>query len=65
MNNKDVVTGCTTHIVTEELDSGKILMQEEVGILPHDTLEDVTRAVHKAEYRILPETLRNLNINGE
>ena len=65
VNNKDVVTGCTTHIVTEELDSGKILMQEEVGILPHDTLEDVTRAVHKAEYRILPETLRNLNINGE
>ena len=40
-------------------------MQEEVGILPHDTLEDVTRAVHKAEYRILPETLRNLNIGSE
>ncbi len=65
LDNKDDVTGCTVHIVTEELDSGKILMQEEVGILPHDTIESVTKAVHQAEHRILPEVLRNLNINGE
>ena len=65
LDNKDEVTGCTVHIVTEELDSGKILMQEEVGILPHDTIESVTKAVHQAEHRILPEVLRNLNINGE
>ena len=65
LDNGDEVTGCTVHIVTEELDSGRILMQEEVGILPHDTIESVTRAVHQAEHRILPEVLRNLNINGE
>ena len=29
LNNKDEVTGCTVHMVTEELDSGKILMKEE------------------------------------
>ena len=52
-------------MVTEELDSGKILMQEEVEIFPYDTIESVTRAVHKAEHRILPEVLRNLNIDGE
>ena len=65
LDNKDEITGCTVHIVTEELDSGKILMQEEVGILPHDTIESVTKAVHQAEHRILPEVLRNININGE
>ena len=65
LDNGDEVTGCTVHIVTEELDSGRILMQEEVGILPHDTIEAVTRAVHQAEHRILPQTLRNLNISGE
>ena len=65
MDNGDKVTGCTVHMVTEELDSGKILMQEEVDIFPHDTIESVTRSVHEAEHRILPEVLRNLNIDGE
>ena len=65
LDNGDEVTGCTVHVVTEELDSGKILMQEEVDILPHDTIESVTRAVHQAEHRIFPKVLRNLNISGE
>ena len=65
LDNGDEVTGCTVHIVTEELDSGRILMQEEVGILPNDTIESVTRAVHQAEHRIFPKVLRNLNISGE
>ena len=65
IDNRDYSTGCTVHMVTEELDSGKILMQEEVGILPHDTIESVTKAVHQAEHRILPEVLRNLNIGSE
>ena len=52
-------------MVTEELDSGKILMKEEVPIHPYDTLKTLTMAVHQAEHRILPETLRNLNISSE
>ena len=65
LNNKDEVTGCTVHMVTEELDSGKILMQEEIDIHPQDTLESVTRSVHQAEHKIFPKVLRNLNIGSE
>ena len=65
LDNRDYSTGCTVHIVTEELDSGKILMQEEVPIHRHDTIETLTMAVHEAEHRILPEVLRNLNIGSE
>ena len=65
IDNRDYSTGCTVHIVTEELDSGKILMQEEVPIHRHDTIETLTMAVHEAEHRIVPEVLRNLNIDGE
>ena len=65
LDNKDYSTGCTVHMVTEELDSGKILMQEEVPIRRHDTIETLTMAVHEAEHRIVPEVLRNLNIDGE
>ena len=65
LNNRDEVTGCTVHMVTEELDSGKILMQEEVPIHPYDSLKTLTMAVHQAEHRIFPKVLRNLNIGSE
>ena len=65
LDNGDKVTGCTVHMVTEELDSGRILMQEEVDILPYDTIESVTKAVHQAEHKIFPKVLRNLNIVSE
>ena len=65
IDNRDYSTGCTVHMVTEELDSGKILMQEEVPIRRHDTIETLTMAVHEAEHRIVPEVLRNLNIKSE
>ena len=65
IDNRDYSTGCTVHMVTEELDSGKILMQEEVPIHPYDSLRTLTMAVHQAEHRILPEVLRNLNIGSE
>ena len=60
LDSGDVVTGCTVHLVTEELDSGKIIMQEEVGILPHDTLESLTKVIHRAEYRILPLAIEEM-----
>ena len=65
LDNRDYSTGCTVHMVTEELDSGKILMQEQVPICRHDTIETLTMAVHQAEHRIFPEVLRNLNIGSE
>ena len=47
-------TGCSVHFVTEELDSGAIIKQQEVPILPGDTVESVTRAVQQAEHSLLP-----------
>ena len=47
-------TGATVHFVTEELDSGAIIKQQEVPILPGDTVESVTRAVQQAEHYLLP-----------
>ena len=47
-------TGCSVHFVTEELDSGAIIKQQEVPILPGDTVESVTRAVQQAAHYLLP-----------
>ena len=54
LNNGDEKTGCTVHYVTEELDSGEIILQGEVPIKPDDTVESLTRAVHIKEWALLP-----------
>ena len=50
----DEVTGCTVHFVTEELDSGTIIKQQDVPILPGDTVESLTRAIQQSEHQLLP-----------
>ena len=47
-------TGCTVHFVNEYLDSGAIIKQQEVPILPGETVESLTRAIQQAEHYLLP-----------
>ncbi len=54
------VTGATVHLVTEDLDAGPILVQEEVPVLKDDTVETLRTRIHEAEYRILPAAIRLL-----
>ncbi len=54
------IAGCTTHLVTPELDSGPILAQAVVPILTDDTAETLAARVLKQEHRIYPQTLRLL-----
>lgn len=51
------ITGCTVHLVTEEIDSGTILMQAAVPIEPDDTPETLHARVQVLEHRILPEAI--------
>ena len=53
----DDVTGCTVHFVTAELDSGAIIRQQEVPILPGETVESLTRAIQQAEHHLLPSVI--------
>jgi len=62
-DSDDILTGCTVHYVTEELDSGTIIGQETVPILPNDTLDTLTERVHKAEHYLLPHVINNALIN--
>ena len=51
------ITGCTVHFVNEHLDSGAIIKQQTVPILPGDNVESVTRAVQQCEHQLLPLVL--------
>ena len=50
-------TGCTVHFVNEHLDSGAIIKQQVVPILPSDTVESLTRAIQQAEHSLLPSVI--------
>jgi len=52
--SNDTLAGCTVHMVTEELDSGRILEQSAIPIEVDDTIESLTKRIHREEYRILP-----------
>ena len=51
---REVETGCTVHFVNEHLDSGAIIKQQTVPILPGETVESLTRAIQQAEHYLLP-----------
>jgi formyltetrahydrofolate-dependent phosphoribosylglycinamide formyltransferase len=53
----DTHAGCTVHLVTEELDSGPILAQAHVPILPGDTPDSLAARVLEAEHRLYPPAL--------
>jgi phosphoribosylglycinamide formyltransferase-1 len=46
--------GATVHVVDEGVDSGPILVQERVPVLPGDTEETLHARIKEVEHRLLP-----------
>jgi phosphoribosylglycinamide formyltransferase-1 len=57
-------SGCTAHFVEEGLDSGPIIAQAVVPVLPGDTPETLSARILKEEHRIYPEAL-SLVLSGK
>lgn len=51
-------SGATVHYVDEGVDTGRIILQEKVPVLPGDTPEELAARVLVTEHRILAEGLR-------
>ncbi|MBL6741552.1 MAG: phosphoribosylglycinamide formyltransferase [Synechococcus sp. BS301-5m-G53] len=54
------VTGCTVHIVTEELDAGPILAQAAVPVLDGDDHATLAKRIQEQEHLLLPKALAGL-----
>jgi phosphoribosylglycinamide formyltransferase-1 len=54
----DTVTGCSVHIVTEEVDAGEVIAQAEVPIEPDDDAASLEQRVLAAEHQLYPQALR-------
>ena len=57
LESGDSVSGCSVHIVTEELDAGEVLGHAEVPIEWGDTPQTLEQRVLAAEHRLYPQVL--------
>ena len=54
------VSGCTVHLVDNEYDHGRILLQKTVPVLRDDTAESLAARVFAAECETLPEAINRI-----
>lgn len=53
-------TGCTVHFVDTGIDTGPIIVQRKVPVLPDDTVETLMNRIHAQEHIAYPEALRKI-----
>ena len=58
------VTGCTVHIVDQGIDTGPILGQQAVEILPDDTAESLHVRIQEQEHKLAVRILQRIS-DGE
>jgi len=57
---REAESGCTVHYVDDGMDSGPIIAQQSVPILPGDTPEKLHARIQVAEHELYPAVLRQL-----
>ncbi|MBA2270571.1 MAG: hypothetical protein H0W20_08245 [Chthoniobacterales bacterium] len=58
-------TSCTVHYVDAGVDSGEIIAQREVPILPNDTPETLHARIQVTERELYPEVIRRLSLTTD
>ena len=53
----ETTTGCTVHYVDKGVDTGEIIAQREVPVLPGDTAEALQARIQAAEHELLPSVI--------
>lgn len=51
-------SGCTVHFVDEGMDTGPIILQAAVPVLPGDSADDLAERILREEHRLYPEAVR-------
>tara|TARA_Y100001968_G_scaffold309604_1_gene329589 strand:- start:40 stop:681 length:642 start_codon:yes stop_codon:yes gene_type:complete len=63
LNSGVKITGCTAHIVNNDLDSGPIIMQAATIIDSNDNLDSLTKKIQQLEYKVLPLSINKAIYN--
>ncbi|WP_431815003.1 phosphoribosylglycinamide formyltransferase [Limosilactobacillus portuensis] len=59
-NDRRKQTGVTVHYIDAGLDSGPIIAQRHVPILPSDTVETLEERVHETEHQLYPAAVKQV-----
>ena len=63
IKNKETYSGATVHIVSEILDSGKIILQKKIKVSKYDNEKTLEKKVLKIEHTLYPQAIKKLLIN--
>jgi phosphoribosylglycinamide formyltransferase-1 len=58
------VSGCTVHVVDSGVDTGPIIAQAAVPVLPDDTAETLHARIQVQEHRLLPRVIHQIAIGA-
>ena len=64
IENKEKFTGCTVHLVSSKLDSGKIILQKKVRVLKKDNEISLSKKVLKIENLIYPKAIKKFILSN-
>ena len=56
-------TGCTVHLVTDDVDQGPVIAQRRVPVLSGDTPQGLHARIQAEEHRLLPEVVREFALS--
>jgi folate-dependent phosphoribosylglycinamide formyltransferase PurN len=56
-------TGCTVHLVTDDVDQGPVIAQRRVPVLSGDTPQRLHARIQAEEHRLLPEVVREFALS--
>ena len=57
IRNKEKYSGCTVHIVSSKLDSGKIILQKKVKISKNENSKTLSKKVLSQEHKLYPKAI--------
>ena len=57
LKSKDKYSGCTVHLVTPKLDSGKIILQKKTLIDKNETENSLKTKILKQEHKLYPQSI--------
>jgi len=59
IKNNESMSGITIHLVNEEYDKGRILLQAQCNVEEDDTPENLAKRIHELEYKYFPKVVKD------
>tara|TARA_B100000579_G_scaffold399385_1_gene380293 strand:+ start:42 stop:620 length:579 start_codon:yes stop_codon:yes gene_type:complete len=63
IKNKEKYSGSTVHLVSDKLDSGKIILQKKIKVSKNDSIKTIEKKILKIEHKLYPNAIKKYLTN--